>query len=293
MFREDWKNLQPSIARLAHADQTAALADLARGANQSKFHFHRRLRAALGETPKQFVLRLRLDRAAEALVSSKQTILEVALSAGFESHETFCRAFRKRFGMSPSGYRKQGRPQPHALRFAACFGLYHLDQRTPVMNYTITQEDRAAQPVLVIRRKVKRADIAATIGQELPKVFLHAQRRAIPVGGFPITRYPEISFGTITLETGMRVTPAPEKWDAGHGEGEVLAETLPAGPTAVTVHTGPYELLHQAYAALEEWMAANGFKPRGAPWEAYLNDPGDHPDPKDWKTEVCWPVERA
>jgi effector-binding domain-containing protein len=58
----------------------------------------------------------------------------------------------------------------------------------------------------------------------------------------------------------------------------------------VTIHCGPYDQLQASYAALEEWIAANGFHSAGAPGEAYLNDPADHPNPQDWKTEVCWPV---
>ncbi len=59
---------------------------------------------------------------------------------------------------------------------------------------------------------------------------------------------------------------------------------------AVTIHSGPYDKLQEAYGTLEEWIAANGYQSNGAPWEAYLNDPGDHPNPTDWKTEVCWPI---
>jgi AraC family transcriptional regulator len=87
----------------------------------------------------------------------------------------------------------------------------------------------------------------------------------------------------------MRVTAQSGEWSVGEGEGEVLAERLPAGPAAVTIHSGPYDQLQAAYAALEEWIVANGFRPAGAPWEAYLNDPTDHPNPQDWKTEVSWP----
>ncbi|HEY7390536.1 MAG TPA: GyrI-like domain-containing protein [Bryobacteraceae bacterium] len=96
--------------------------------------------------------------------------------------------------------------------------------------------------------------------------------------------------GLVTLQTGMRVTAHNRDWAASEREGEVLVETLPGGPAAVTIHSGPYDQLPAAYAALEEWIAANGLHPTGAPWEAYLNDPADHPNPQDWKTEVCWPV---
>jgi AraC family transcriptional regulator len=242
-----------------------------------------------------------VDRAAAALISSKASILEIALECGFESHEAFCRAFRRRFRMSPSAYRKSVRMGPDAPLHAdlvdeigPCVGLYQIDLRErgsrTSMEYSVSKKELTAQPVLVVRRRVRRAEIAATIAAELPKVFLHAQQRGIAIAGFPITRYLETSVGLVTLETGMRVTAHNGGWTDDDGAGGVLSETLPAGPAAVTIHSGPYDQLQSAYAALEEWMAANGFHPAGAPWEAYLNDPADHPNPQDWKTEVCWPV---
>jgi len=38
------------------------------------------------------------------------------------------------------------------------------------------------------------------------------------------------------------------------------------------------------------WIEAQGLAPSGAPWESYVTDPGNFPDPKDWKTEVVWPL---
>ena len=64
---------------------------------------------------------------------------------------------------------------------------------------------------------------------------------------------------------------------------------MPGGPAATTIHTGPYDKLSDAYAAIEQWMEAEGLAAAGAPWESYVNDPADYPDPKDWKTEVFWP----
>ena len=158
------------------------------------------------------------------------------------------------------------------------------------MEYAVSRKDLTAQPVLVVRRRVRRAEIAAAIAAELPKVFHHAQQRGIAIAGYPITRYLETSVSLVTLEMGMRVTDRSGEWTAGEAEGDVWAETLPGGPAAVTLHSGPYDQLQAAYAALEEWIAANGFHATGAPWEAYLNDPADHPNPQDWKTEVCRPV---
>ena len=298
----DWKKLQRALKYVRqNPGKNLLLSNLAAETAQSLFHAHRTLRAVLGETPKQFTLRLRVDRAAAALISSQALILDIALDCGFESHEAFCRAFRRRFRMSPSDYRKRALMGSDARAHAdlvdeigPCVGLYHIDLKERCsgnfMDYTVSRKELATQPVLVVRRRVRRAEIAATVAAELPKVFLHAQRRGITIAGYPITRYLETSVGLVTLETGMRVTAHSGEWTADEAEGDVLADNLPGGPAAVTIHSGPYDQLQAAYAALEEWIAANGFHAAGAPWEAYLNDPADHPNPQDWKTEVCWPV---
>ena len=170
-----------------------------------------------------------------------------------------------------------------------CIGLFHSseDRRLSVndMAYSVTRKELAPQPVLIVRRRVKRSEIAATIGEVLPHIFLHAQQNGIALAGLPFTRYTEIGPGMVTMEPGMRVSSANAS-----GQGEVVAETLPGGPVATTMHTGPYDTLTDAYAAIEQWMEAEGVTSGGAPWESYVTDPGDYPDPKDWKTEVFWPL---
>ena len=43
-------------------------------------------------------------------------------------------------------------------------------------------------------------------------------------------------------------------------------------------------------AAIERWIEANGLLVGGPPWESYVTDPGTHPEPADWRTEVYWPL---
>lgn len=95
----DWKKLQPALdfAR-QNLGKNVTLAELAAHTQQSLFHAHRTLRLVLGETPKQFTLRLRIDHAAAALVSSQASILDIALECGFESHEAFCVHFAGALG---------------------------------------------------------------------------------------------------------------------------------------------------------------------------------------------------
>jgi AraC-like DNA-binding protein len=92
--------------------------EMARNACFSGRQFHRLTLRAIGETPGAHQRRLRLDRAAWLLLTSRATILTIALETGWESHETFTRAFRARFHSNPSAFRQDGdaRILPHSMR---------------------------------------------------------------------------------------------------------------------------------------------------------------------------------
>lgn len=92
-----------------HLDEDLSTATLAVLVGLSPAHFARTFRAVTGETLKQYSLRLRLERAAYRLLVERSSVLSVATDCGFASHETFTRAFRRRFGMPPSEYRRTRR----------------------------------------------------------------------------------------------------------------------------------------------------------------------------------------
>jgi len=124
----------------------------------------------------------------------------------------------------------------------------------------------------------------------LPDIFQYAQQRGFALSGHPFTRYPQMGPGMVTMEPGMRIAGGSGSSSASGVDGGVVEDTLPAGLAATTVHVGAYETLADAYAALESWIHSQGFEPAGAPWEAYITDPVEHPNPSDWKTEVFWPI---
>jgi AraC family transcriptional regulator len=87
-------------------DQPLELDTLAKVANFSPFHFHRLFTAWFGETLGEYLRRRRLELAAQRLVAQPRVpILHVALAVGFGSTEAFARAFKTRFGASPSAWR--------------------------------------------------------------------------------------------------------------------------------------------------------------------------------------------
>lgn len=98
---------------------------MARAACFSRRQFHRLMLQVLGETPGTHQRRLRLDRAAWLLLTSRATVLDVALETGFENHETFTRAFRARFGITPSVFRKnRGKTLPRSIQVALSAALH-------------------------------------------------------------------------------------------------------------------------------------------------------------------------
>jgi AraC family transcriptional regulator len=293
---------------VAPPNQDVTLGALAAAAEMSPFQLHRAFSRVAGETPKEFASRLRLGNAAARLLTGEDTVLRIALDCGFESHEGFTRAFRRRFAMTPSAYRARGwaaavthaQAKDHRDFISSvgpCVGLYRIrTDRTPrrnAMKYEISKKELAPQPVLVARRRVSGAEIPATIGEVLSKLFQFAQQEGVALSGKPITRYYEVGPGLMTIEPGMRVVLSENELPGQPTDdesGAVRRDVLPGGPAAVTLHTGPYDALHEAYAALETWMKSKGLAAAGAPWESYITDPAENPDPKTWKTEVFWPV---
>jgi AraC family transcriptional regulator len=83
------------------------LSELASVSNFSKFHFHRIFQAMTGETPFQFIQRVRLERAATCLIANpKKTISEIAYDCGFSDQATFARSFRSHFNMPATSWRR-------------------------------------------------------------------------------------------------------------------------------------------------------------------------------------------
>lgn len=310
-----------------------SLESLASRVRRSPFHLQRAFRELALETPKQYTLRLRLEHAAARLAACDDSVLEIALEAGFHSHEVFARAFRRRFGCSPSRYRRvalAGASAAERARHAEvvdaagpCVNLFrvplerwhgstrdrlggaaladfpirsssarvprpnHLPMRRaiPMPTSPIGRRDLAAVPILFIRREASRAELPATIGECLGSIFTHAQKAGLVVAGHPLSRYPSAGQGLVTIDVALPLA-AP-----GAGDGEIRAGFLAEGPAAVATHEGPYDTLGETYAALERWMSTERVAARGAPWEVYVTDPADYPNPADWRTEVFWPIE--
>jgi AraC family transcriptional regulator len=96
------------VVDLMRADVSANLdlATLAAESGYSRAHFLRTFRAATGQTPHRYLMELRLERARALVTSRSIPLIDIALACGFSSHAHFTTAFRSRYGVAPSAYRR-------------------------------------------------------------------------------------------------------------------------------------------------------------------------------------------
>jgi AraC family transcriptional regulator len=86
----------------------------------SRFHFDRVISQVAGEPPRAFRRRILLERAAYRLLATRRSILDIAVEAGYGSHEAFTRAFAAAYGAPPAAWRKR----PRAIRIEAPSGVH-------------------------------------------------------------------------------------------------------------------------------------------------------------------------
>ena len=78
---------------------------IARAAHLSPAHFSREFRRTFGETPRQYLLTRRMERAAALLRNTDRTVADICLTVGLRSVGSFTTTFRRTFGLTPTAYR--------------------------------------------------------------------------------------------------------------------------------------------------------------------------------------------
>jgi len=93
---------------------------LARAAHLSPAHFSREFRRAFGETPHQYLLTRRLERAAELLRRTDHSVAEICFDVGLTSVGSFTTSFGRAYGMSPTAYRAAYPPARTRIQVPTC-----------------------------------------------------------------------------------------------------------------------------------------------------------------------------
>jgi AraC-like DNA-binding protein len=96
------------------------VSDLARAAGLSPSHFSREFRRAFGETPHQYLMTRRLERAAALLRSTDRSVTDICFMVGLRSVGSFTTSFGRAYGMTPTEYRAAYPPAVSRARIPTC-----------------------------------------------------------------------------------------------------------------------------------------------------------------------------
>ena len=99
--------------------------DMARAAGLSVWHFSREFRRAFGESPHQYLLTRRLERAASLLRHTDRQVVDICFMVGLQSVGSFTTSFTRTFGRSPTAYRAAYPPASAHARIPACVRRFH------------------------------------------------------------------------------------------------------------------------------------------------------------------------
>ncbi len=115
---ENIKNVMAAIDYIeSHLHEKLDLETVAGAVHYSKYHLHRMFTGTVGLTIQDYVQRRQLTEAAKLLVLSDRPILEIALSAGYESQQSFTDIFKAMYKKSPNRYREEEEFYPLQLRY--------------------------------------------------------------------------------------------------------------------------------------------------------------------------------
>jgi AraC-like DNA-binding protein len=119
-----------------------SVADLAAAAGLSPAHFSRRFKATFGESPHQYLLTRRLERAAALLCSTDWTVADICFAVGAEGVGSFTTSFRRMFGMTPLVYRAAYPPAQRHVHIPRCVAMAYGRPR----NRTFREDTAIAAP---------------------------------------------------------------------------------------------------------------------------------------------------
>ncbi|MBI9112971.1 GyrI-like domain-containing protein [Maridesulfovibrio ferrireducens] len=262
--------------------------ELAEAACFSIVHFHRIFKGMTGESLKEHIRRLRLEKAAYKLCYENDTIINISLDAQYESPETFSRAFKKMFRLPPSDYRLKSR-ELASPRVSS--GIYYSPAPLPKtltingspITLKVDVREREDISVAFIRHIGSYFEVGKAweklCGWAALKKLLNSQTEFIGIcyDDPSVTPLGKIRYDA-SISTSGSIMP----------EGEIGTQIVSGGKYAVGTHYGPYEGLQSAYREFYgKWLPTSSYQLKNniPSFEKYINTPEDTA-PKDLITEI-------
>jgi len=290
-----------------HIDQPIKLDVMAQIAHFSPFHFHRIFTVVVGETPANFLQRIRIEKAAQQLKDSPSKVIgDIAYSCGFSSVSLFSRTFRKHFGVSAKEYRLLEKPL--LVKDGVYFSKMGQQLSKKSKLFVIQNEEfctNKLKQLIIMETEVivkempelqviycRHTGAFNQIGQAYGKLMQFAGPRGLlnSPNAKTLTVYhddPSVTEIDKVRQSACLIVNSDVKV-----EGEIGKMTVPAGKYAV----GHFEIVEtqfeQAWNTMCLWLTESGYEPgEGYNYELYYNDHTQHPERK-FILDICIPLKR-
>ena len=269
-----------------HLGENLSAEKLASEANFSPYHFQRIFSGMVGESLMEYIRRLRLERAAVKLIYDNNSIIEIALDAGYDSHEAFTRAFRSQFGESPQQFRinRSSLIAQQLLENSKKFNVTLAKPGGEKMEVKIEKMD--AMKVAFVRH-VGPYDKCEAAWKKLCGDSA-VQKELGKSAAFIGVCYddPDVTAGgKIRYDACVTVS---DKFESANG---IEMQVIESGDYAVLVHEGAYDGLKDKYRWFYgEWLPDSGRETKSAPSIEIYDRMGDMSKPEELLTRICIPL---
>ena len=254
------------------------LADISKAVNLSAFHFQRAFSLLTGMTPAEYLRTRRLSQAGSELVKGDGKVIDIAYKYGYDSPESFTKAFTRFHGVSPA-QAKKGDP----IRFMSRYAVRITIEGGSIMEYTI---EKWEEMDLLVHAKVFNAE---TSEEEIPKFwdeyYADEEYRKIP-GYLGVCAQAKTGSNEFKYGIGCKavdVDGIPKGFEIIHIPEYDWAVFKCVGPTPKAIQ----DMWERIY---KEWLPVSDYELiPDVDIENYL--PGD-PSSKDYVSEICIPVKK-
>lgn len=262
-----------------HLDEELDLQKLAEMSNLSTYHFHRIMKAFLGETLGAYIIRVRLETAVRLLRYTDLPVEQIAYSVGYEMPSSLSKSFKQFYDITPLEYRNNKN-----------FVIMKPVQLNPDLNLKSPKViDIETKKAIYIRLTgaYSELDFCGAWG----KLWAYVKENKLFSAGIEhISIYhddPKVTNSEKLRTDVCLVLPKPAE-----PKGEIGMKEIAGGKYAVFSYQGPYTNLGIVYDTIfAQWLPDSGYELRNAPlYEKYINDPSRTEEAK-LKTEIYIPLQ--
>lgn len=259
-------------------DSKLTLSQLSKLSHFSTFHFHKIMKALLKEPIGAYIVRIRLEKAAQLLQYSNDSIEQIAYSVGYETPSSLSKQFRNHFGISPTEYRNGKTTNIRKIEY--------MDTKLNIKKAKIVDLEDKQVIYVKLQGSYQNLDFSGAWEKlwsvvKSQKLFTAGiEHIGIPYDDPNMTDADKIRYDAC-LVIHKEAKPV----------GDVGTKTLKKGKFAMFHYTGSYKYLSEVYDYIfNEWLLNNAYELRDEPVrEKYRNNPQKTEESK-LKTEIYLPI---